>query len=51
LSIELSEDEAQTLWKVDQKHLEIFEMWHWRRIEISWNGRVKNEVSPTIKKE
>jgi hypothetical protein len=31
-----------TLRKVDQKYLENFEMWCWRRFEISWNDRVKN---------
>jgi len=35
------------IWKlraVDQKHLESFEMWCWRRIEkISWTDRVRNE--------
>ena len=29
---------------VDQKHLEIFEMWCWRRTEkISWTDHVRNE--------
>jgi hypothetical protein len=33
-----------TLRKVDQKYLESFEMWYWRRIEkISWTDRVENE--------
>jgi len=33
-----------TLWKVDQKHLESFEMCCWRRMEtISWTDRVRNE--------
>jgi hypothetical protein len=28
--------------KMDQKYLESFEMWYWRRAEkISWIGRVK----------
>jgi hypothetical protein len=34
-------------WKlraVDQKYLESFEMWCWRRMEISWTDHVKNEV-------
>jgi hypothetical protein len=35
--------ETWTLWKVDQKHLESFEMWCWRRMEISWTDSVKNE--------
>jgi hypothetical protein len=31
-------------WKVDQKYLESFEMWCWRRIEkISWIDHVRNE--------
>jgi hypothetical protein len=29
---------------VDQKHLESFEMWYWRRMEkISWTDHVRNE--------
>jgi hypothetical protein len=28
---------------VDKKHLESFEMRSWRRIEISWTDRVRNE--------
>jgi hypothetical protein len=33
-----------TLEKVDQKYLESFEMWCWRRMEkISWTDRVRNE--------
>jgi hypothetical protein len=36
---------AWTLPKVDQKYLECFEMWCWRRMEkISWTDRVRNEV-------
>jgi hypothetical protein len=32
------------LRKVDQKYLESFEMWCWRRMEkISWTDRVRNE--------
>ena len=35
------------IWKlraVDQKHLESFEMWSWRRMEkISWTDHVRNE--------
>jgi hypothetical protein len=32
-----------TLRAVDQKHLESFEMWCWRRMEkISWTERVRN---------
>jgi hypothetical protein len=41
-----------TLWKVDQKHLESFEMWCWRRMEkISWTDRVRNEEMLHIVKE
>ncbi|PNF17595.1 hypothetical protein B7P43_G14208 [Cryptotermes secundus] len=33
-----------TLRAVDQKHLESFEMWRWRRMEqISWTDYVRNE--------
>jgi len=30
--------------KVDQKYLESYEMWYWRKVEkISWTDRVRNE--------
>jgi hypothetical protein len=32
-----------TLWKADQKYLDSFEMWCWRRIKIIWTDRVRNE--------
>ena len=33
-----------TLRAVDQKHLESFEMWRWRRMkQISWTDHVRNE--------
>jgi len=36
--------EIWTLRVVDQKHLESFEMWCWRRMEkISWSDRMRNE--------
>jgi hypothetical protein len=36
--------ETWTLWAVDQKHVESFEMWCWRRMEkISWTDHVRNE--------
>jgi hypothetical protein len=36
--------ETWTLRKVDQRYLESFEMWCWRRMEkISWTDRVRNE--------
>ena len=43
-SIALCGAESWTLWAVDQKHLENFEMWCWRRMEkISWTDRVINK--------
>jgi hypothetical protein len=43
-SIALYGAETRTLRKVDQKYLESFEMWCWRRMEkISWTDRVRNE--------
>jgi hypothetical protein len=42
--------ETSTLRAVDQKHLEMFEMWCWRRMEkISWTDRVRNEVLLRVK--
>jgi hypothetical protein len=36
--------ETWTLQAVDQKHLESFEMWCWRRMEkIRWIDHVRNE--------
>ena len=43
-SIALHGAETWTLWKVDEKYLEISVMWCWRRMEkISWTDRVKSE--------
>jgi hypothetical protein len=43
-SIALHDAETWTLRKIDQKYLECFEMWCWRRIEkIIWAERVRNE--------
>jgi hypothetical protein len=44
---------TSTLRKVDQKCLETFEMWCWRRVEkISWTDRVRNEkVLHRVKEE
>jgi len=37
--------EMWTLRATDQKYLESFEMWCWRRMEkISWTDHVRNEV-------
>jgi len=36
--------ETWTIGAVDQKHLESFEMWCWRRMgKISWTDHVRNE--------
>jgi hypothetical protein len=43
--------ETWTSREVEQKHLESFEMWCWRRMEISWNECVKNEVLHRVKEE
>jgi hypothetical protein len=43
-SIALYGAETWTRLAVDQKQLESFEMWCWRRMEkISWADRVRNE--------
>jgi hypothetical protein len=43
-SIALYGAETWTLQKAEQKYLESFEMWCWRRMEkISWTDRVRNE--------
>jgi hypothetical protein len=46
-------DETWTLRKADQKHLEGFEMWCWRKIEkMRWTDRVRNvEVLHGVKKQ
>jgi uncharacterized protein YnzC (UPF0291/DUF896 family) len=37
--------ETWTLRKLDQKYLESFEMWCWRRMEkISWMDHINNEA-------
>jgi len=42
-SIALYGAETWTLPTIDQKHLESFEMWCWRRMEkISWTDHVRN---------
>jgi hypothetical protein len=44
--------ETWKLRKVDQKYLESFGMWCWRRMEkISWTDRVRNEEVLNILKE
>ena len=43
-SIALYGAKTWTLQAVDQKHLESYEMWCWRRMEkISWTDHVRNE--------
>jgi hypothetical protein len=40
----LYDAENWTQWKVDQKYLESFETWCWRRLEkISWADPVRNK--------
>jgi len=49
-SIALYGAETWTLRAVDQKHLESFEMWCWRRMEkISWTDHVRNDVLLRVK--
>jgi hypothetical protein len=44
-SLALYGAETWTLRKLDQKYLESFEMWCWRRMEmISWTDSVNNEA-------
>ena len=52
-SIVLYGAETWTLQAVDQKHLESFEMWCWRRLEkIRWTNHVRNEeVFLRVKKQ
>jgi len=51
-SIALYGAETWTLRAVDQKNLESFEMWCWRRMEkISWTDHVRNEDVLLIVKE
>jgi hypothetical protein len=52
-SIALCDAETWTLWKLDQKYPENFEMWCCRRMEkISWIDRVRNEdVLHRVKEE
>jgi len=52
LSIALYGAETWPLRAVDQKHLENFEMWCWRRMEkLSWTDHVKNEVLLRVKEQ
>jgi len=51
-SIALYGAESWTFWKAEQKYLESFEMWCWRRKEISWSNHMRNkEVSHRVKEE
>jgi hypothetical protein len=41
-----------TLRKVDRKYPDSFELWSWRRTEISWTERVRNgEVFRTVRRK
>ena len=52
LSMALYGAETWTLRVADQKYLESFEMWCWRRVEkISWSDHVRNEVLLTINEQ
>jgi hypothetical protein len=50
-SIALYGAENWPFQKVDQKYLESFEMWCWRRMEISWTDHVRNELLQRVKEE
>ena len=51
-SIALYGAETWTLWAVDQKHLESFEMWFWRKMEkVSWTNHVRNEELLRVKEQ
>jgi len=51
-SIALYSADIWTLRAVDQKHLESFKMWCWRRMEkVNWTDHVRNEVLLSDKNE
>jgi hypothetical protein len=51
-SIALCGAENFTLRKVDEKYLEGFEMWCWRKMEeINWTNHVKSEILRRAKEE
>ena len=51
-SIDLYGAETWMIRAVDQKQLESFEMWCWRRMEkISWTDHVRNEVLLRVKEQ
>jgi len=43
LSIALYGAESETLRTVDQQYVVCFDMWCWRRMEISWTVRMRNK--------
>jgi len=44
--------ETWTLRAADQKHLENFEMWCWRRMGIGWTDHVRSEeILPSVKEQ
>ena len=50
-SIALYGAENWPLQKFEQKYLECFEMWCWRRMEIGWDDHVRKEQFQRIKEE
>jgi hypothetical protein len=51
-SMALNGAETRSLRKVNQKYLESFEKWCWRRMQmISWTDRLRKEVCERIKEE
>jgi hypothetical protein len=51
-SVALYGAETGTVWGVDQKQLERFEMWCWRRmVKISWTDHVRSEEELVRAKE
>jgi hypothetical protein len=50
-SLALCDTETWTLRKVDQNSLERFERWCWRRMEMIWTDRARNEEALHIFKQ
>ena len=51
LSITLCGAETWAYRKVEQKYLQVFEIWVWSRMEISWTDRVENEILHRAREE
>ncbi|KAJ4451478.1 hypothetical protein ANN_02941 [Periplaneta americana] len=44
-SVALYEAETWTLWRNEEKQIEAFEIWIWRRMEcVKWTDRIRNEA-------